>query len=120
MREAFPEHDQTTDSAVAVAYYDKGCETHVTSALNNLSNTIYGYESALDTVVVFFYYLFSLCHYPILLKLKSAFIKNITTKSYGSRNSINTVKATFEGLKSLRSAEKIAALRGKTVEEILG
>ena len=40
-------------------------------------------------------------------------IKNITTKSYGSRNSINTVKATFEGLKSLRSAEKIAALRGK-------
>ena len=47
-------------------------------------------------------------------------IKNITTKSYGSRNSINTVKATFEGLKSLRSAEKIAALRGKTVEEILG
>ena len=47
-------------------------------------------------------------------------IKNITTKSYGSRTSINTVKATFEGLKSLRSAEKIAALRGKTVEEILG
>lgn len=47
-------------------------------------------------------------------------IKNITTKSYGSRNSINTVKATFEGLKALRSPEKIAALRGKTVEEILG
>ena len=47
-------------------------------------------------------------------------IKNITTKSYGSRNPINTVKATFEGLKALRSPEKIASLRGKTVEEILG
>ena len=47
-------------------------------------------------------------------------IKNITTKSYGSRNSINTVKATFEGLKALRSPEQVAALRGKTVEEILG
>ncbi len=47
-------------------------------------------------------------------------IKNITTKSYGSRNPINTVKATFEGLKALRSPEKIAQLRGKTVEEILG
>ncbi len=47
-------------------------------------------------------------------------IKNITTKSYGSRNPINTVKATFEGLKSLRSPEKIASLRGKTVDEILG
>ena len=47
-------------------------------------------------------------------------IKNITTKSYGSRNPINTVKATFEGLKALRSPEKIAALRGLSVEEILG
>ena len=47
-------------------------------------------------------------------------IKNITTKTYGSRNPINTVKATFEGLKSLRSPEQVAALRGKTVEEILG
>lgn len=47
-------------------------------------------------------------------------IKNITTKSYGSRNSINTVKAAFEGLKDLRSPEKVAQLRGKTVEEILG
>ncbi|MCL1944252.1 MAG: 30S ribosomal protein S5 [Firmicutes bacterium] len=46
-------------------------------------------------------------------------IKNITTKSYGSRNPINVVKAVFEGLVSLRTPEKIAALRGKTVEEIL-
>lgn len=47
-------------------------------------------------------------------------VKNITTKSYGSRNPINTVKATLEGLKSLRSPEQVAALRGKTVEEIIG
>ena len=44
-------------------------------------------------------------------------IKNITTKTYGSRNPI---KATLEGLKSLRTPEQVAALRGKTVEEILG
>ena len=45
-------------------------------------------------------------------------IKNITTKSYGSRNPINTVRAALAGLKELRSPEQIAALRGKTVEEI--
>ena len=45
-------------------------------------------------------------------------IKNITTKSYGSRNSINAVRAALDGLKNLRSVEQIAALRGKTVEEI--
>lgn len=47
-------------------------------------------------------------------------IKNITTKCYGSRNPINCVKATINGLKTLRTAEQVAALRGKTVEEILG
>lgn len=47
-------------------------------------------------------------------------IKNITTKAYGSRNPINCVKATLDGLKSLRTPEQVAALRGKTVEEILG
>jgi len=51
--------------------------------------------------------------------LELAGIRNITTKSYGSRNPVNTVKATIEGLYSLRSAEQVAALRGKTVEEIL-
>ena len=45
-------------------------------------------------------------------------IKDITTKLYGSNNPVNCVKATFEGLKALRSAEQIAAVRGKTVEEI--
>lgn len=47
-------------------------------------------------------------------------IKDIRTKSYGSNNATNCVKATIEGLKSLRTPEKVAALRGKTVEEILG
>lgn len=45
-------------------------------------------------------------------------VKNITTKAYGSRNPINAVKATFNGLVSLRSPERIAELRGKTVEEL--
>jgi len=45
-------------------------------------------------------------------------IKDIVSKAYGSRNSINLVKATMEGLKSLRTIEQIAALRGKTTEEI--
>ena len=45
-------------------------------------------------------------------------IKDITTKLYGSNNPVNCVKATFEGLKAMRTAEQIAALRGKKVEEI--
>ena len=39
-------------------------------------------------------------------------IKDIYSKSYGSRNKINTVKATFEGLKLLRTANEVALLRG--------
>ena len=45
-------------------------------------------------------------------------IKDITTKLYGSNNPVNCVKAAFEGLKALRSAEEIASLRGKSVDEI--
>ena len=52
--------------------------------------------------------------------LELAGVKDIRTKSYGTNNKINTVKATLEGLKQLRSAEEVAKLRGKTVEEILG
>ena len=52
--------------------------------------------------------------------LELAGVKDIRTKSYGSNNKINMVKATIEALKQLRSAEQVAKLRGKTVEEILG
>ena len=52
--------------------------------------------------------------------LEQAGVKDIRTKSFGSSNPINTVKATIEGLKLLRSAEQIAKMRGKTVEEIMG
>ena len=50
--------------------------------------------------------------------LESAGIKNIRTKCLRSNNVTNVVKATFEGLKSLRTAEEVAQLRGLTVEEL--
>ncbi|MBQ2723058.1 MAG: 30S ribosomal protein S5 [Clostridia bacterium] len=56
---------------------------------------------------------------PVRNVLEAVGIKNIRTKSYGSNNPVNCVKATFEGLKELRTAEQIAQLRGKSVEEIL-
>lgn len=51
--------------------------------------------------------------------LEAAGIRDVLSKALGSKNPINVVKATFEGLKSLRTAEEIAALRGKSVEEIV-
>ena len=47
-------------------------------------------------------------------------ITNIRTKSMGSNNKQNVVLATIEALKTLRSPEEVARLRGKSVEEILG
>ena len=47
-------------------------------------------------------------------------IHNICAKCLRSNNPQNVVKATMEGLKSLRSPEQVAAIRGKTVEEIVG
>ena len=46
-------------------------------------------------------------------------IRNIVAKCLRSNNPQNVVKATMEGLKSLRSPEQIAAIRGKSVEEII-
>ena len=52
--------------------------------------------------------------------LELAGVKDIRTKTFGTNDRINTVKATLEGLKGLRNAETVAKMRGKTVEEILG
>ena len=56
---------------------------------------------------------------PVRNVLEAVGIKDIRTKSYGSNNPSNCVKATLNGLAQLRTAEQIAALRGKTVDEIL-
>ena len=50
--------------------------------------------------------------------LELAGIHDIVTKSLGTNNPINVVLATFEALGSLKTAEKVAQLRGKTVQEI--
>ena len=50
--------------------------------------------------------------------LELAGIHDILTKSLGTSNPINVVYATFEALKSLRTAEQVAKLRGKTVNEL--
>jgi len=57
---------------------------------------------------------------PARAVLELAGIKNIRTKSIGSNNKRNVVNATIEGLGAVTSPEKVARLRGKSVEEILG
>lgn len=52
--------------------------------------------------------------------LELAGVKDIISKSLGSNTKINTARACMDALKSQRSAEHIAELRGKSVEEILG
>ncbi len=51
--------------------------------------------------------------------LEAAGVHNILTKCIGSHNPHNLVKATLQGLRSLRSVEQIATSRGKSVEEIM-
>ena len=57
---------------------------------------------------------------PARSVIELAGITNIRTKSLGSNNKQNVVLATIEALKTLRSPEEVARLRGKSVEEILG
>jgi len=52
--------------------------------------------------------------------IELAGIRDILTKSLGTNNPINTVRATMLALQSLRSAQEVAELRGKQVEEIVG
>jgi len=52
--------------------------------------------------------------------LELAGVHNVLAKCYGSTNPVNVVRATFKGLKNMRSPEDIAAKRGKALEEIAG
>lgn len=56
---------------------------------------------------------------PVRAVVESAGIQDIRTKALRSNNPCNVVRATMEGLKSLRSASEVAAIRGKSVKEIL-
>ncbi|SDL83770.1 30S ribosomal protein S5 [Halarsenatibacter silvermanii] len=57
---------------------------------------------------------------PVRAVLELAGIRDILTKSIGSSNPINMVKAAVDGLERLKDVEEVARLRGKSVEEIKG
>ena len=57
---------------------------------------------------------------PVRAVMEAAGVKDIRTKSHGTNNPINCVKAAIAGLAGLKAAEQVAAARGKSVEEILG
>ena len=57
---------------------------------------------------------------PVRAVLEAAGIKDIRAKSLRSNNPCNVVAATFAGQQALRTAEQVAAIRGKSVKEILG
>ncbi len=50
--------------------------------------------------------------------IQSAGIQNVLTKSIGTANPHNVVKATFDALKKLRDRQEVAAMRGKQAEEL--
>ncbi|WP_050182385.1 30S ribosomal protein S5 [Domibacillus robiginosus] len=57
---------------------------------------------------------------PVRAVLELAGVGDILSKSLGSNTPINMVRATIAGLKDLKTAEEVAKLRGKSVEELLG
>lgn len=56
---------------------------------------------------------------PVRAVVESVGIRDIRAKALRSNNPCNVVRATLEGLSKLRTAEQVAAIRGKTVQEIL-
>ena len=57
---------------------------------------------------------------PVRAVMEAIGIKDIRTKCLRSNNPQNVVSATFQGLRSLRTPEEVARVRGKSVDEILG
>ncbi len=57
---------------------------------------------------------------PVRAVLELAGVRDILTKSLGSANAMNMINATMQGLKSLKTAEQVSALRGVEVERLLG
>lgn len=57
---------------------------------------------------------------PVRAVLELAGVGDILTKSLGSNTPVNMINATLNGLTNLKTAEEVAKLRGKTVEELLG
>jgi small subunit ribosomal protein S5 len=57
---------------------------------------------------------------PVRAVVETVGIKDIRTKAIRSNNPCNVVRATINGLSQLRTAEEVAAVRGKTVKEIVG
>ena len=57
---------------------------------------------------------------PVRAVLETVGIKDIRTKALRSNNPCNVVRATIQGLSQLRDAQEVAAVRGKSVKEILG
>ena len=57
---------------------------------------------------------------PVRAVLELAGVGDILTKSLGSNNPINMIRATLTGLENLKTAEHVAKLRGKTTQELLG
>ncbi|WP_462258585.1 30S ribosomal protein S5 [Dialister invisus] len=55
---------------------------------------------------------------PVRAVFALAGVRNVLTKSLGSSNPINMVKATLDGMAKLENVQTVAALRGKTVDEI--
>jgi small subunit ribosomal protein S5 len=56
---------------------------------------------------------------PVRAVLEAVGIRNVLSKSQGSRNPHNVIRATVDGLKQMRSPEQHARLRGKELHEIL-